>query len=43
MDDIVDTVDKYKDSSINRCGIMCETWGSGYPGWYDDTEIWGPA
>lgn len=39
---LYDTMNKWKDSSINRCGIYASG-GSGWLLWFDDTEIWGPV
>ena len=39
---VYDTVNKFKDSDINRCGPFCYL-RSGVESWFDDTEIWGPV
>ncbi|GAH62811.1 unnamed protein product [marine sediment metagenome] len=41
-DTLYDTLNKWKDSAINRCGFF--GWGyDPYIEWWDDTEIWGPV
>lgn len=41
-DTVYDTENMWKDSEINRAGLM--TWfSSGIRRWFDDTEIWGPV
>ena len=41
-DTMYDTVNMFKDSEINRCGISSLV-GNGLINWFDDTEIWGPV
>ena len=39
---IYDTLNKWKDSEINRCGLWPEAF-PGKPIYFDNTEIWGPV
>lgn len=39
---LYDTLNYWKDSSVNRCGVF-PLLATGHQQWYDDTEIWGPV
>lgn len=38
-DPIHDPLNRWQDSEINRCGLMCDVY-TAYHNWIDDTEIW---